>query len=320
VKTLARERREPVLEFQLLRRLAYGPRMVLAATLTAVGLGWQVYSVSFWPGGFFLLAAVLLGWVVGFDNRVDKRAFHHDVAWEPAPLDRLRKIRDLDRSSRRWDSSALDASNPFGFVMFLFAAMGIGVAALASGVAAGARVAPIVAGDGALLLLSQWFSGMRFRFRQPDLMIKVEHALAVMGVDPRGEPSVLLRMQGKDEARIPTDLKLAVRYEDAPPHFLGVQAQIVLNRVQGAAYPYFYAVVVSREGHGLLADAARVTLPQGVILETKTEDGVDVAVVRQYTTKTSGYHTKPATSRKILSAALDIADLHLRRTAAGSKA
>jgi hypothetical protein len=58
--------------------------------------------------------------------------------------------------------------------------------------------------------------------------------------------------------------------------------------------------------------ASGVVLEQyGIILETKTQKGVDVAIIRQHTTKTSGYHTKPATSTLILRMALRVTQRHL---------
>ena len=117
--------------------------------------------------------------------------------------------------------------------------------------------------------------------RQADLVIKAEHALAVMrtmraDVEKEGELRVQLRMGGKTDDRAPTDLKLSIQYPEAPAHFLGVQAQIVLNRVQGRPYPYFYAVVLAREGHGLFAAAKRVQLPGSVIREKKSQGDVEV--------------------------------------------
>jgi len=310
--TLRAEALEPALQFSLLKGLSYRRRLLIVALLAAAGLSLQVVFFSFWAGLPLLLAAVLCSWVVGFDNKLDKRRFHHDVAWETAPFDRVATIVRLDRAGRRWDFSLLDISNATGGVVFLVGLLGaIALAGLAFG-KAGKPAAMIVGGDFVLLILVQWFSGMRSRFRQPDLVVKAEHALAVMRtlreeVEREGELSVQLRMGGKSEERAPNDMKLSIRYPEAPAHFLGVQAQIVLNRVQGTPYPYFYAVVVTRQGHGLFAAARRVELPRGVILETKSEKDVDVAIIRQHTTKTSGYHTKPDVSGRILRTALEIA-------------
>jgi hypothetical protein len=303
---------EPTLQFSLFKGASYGRRLLIVGLLAAAGLMLQIVFFSFWAGAPFLVAAVIGSWVVGFDSQLDKRSFHHDIAWETAPFDRVATILRLDRAGRRWDFSLLDISNPMGCGIFLAGVAGAAVLVLYAATQASPAAAMIVGGDFGLLILAQWFSGMRSRFRQADLVIKAEHVVAVMRtmreeVEKEGEPRVQLRMGGKDAQRAPSDLKLSVHYPEAPAHFLGVQAQIVLNRVQGRPYPYFYAVVVTRQGHGLFAAAKSVELPDGVILETKSQKDVDVAIVRQRTTRTSGYHTKPNVSCRILRTALAIA-------------
>ncbi|MHC4816433.1 MAG: hypothetical protein ACYTF8_00035 [Planctomycetota bacterium] len=310
--TLRAEAQEPTLQFSLLKGVSYRRRLLVVTILAAVGLLLQVLFLSFWAGVPFLLAAVICSWVVGFDNRLDKRRLRHDVAWETAPFDRVETILRLDRAGRRWDFSLLDISNLTGCGIFLAALTGAALLAILAAAEAGLSAAMIVGGDLVLLILAQWFSGMRAGHRQADLVIKAEHDLAVMRtmraeVEKEGELRVQLRMGGKTDDRAPTDLKLSIHYPEAPAHFLGVQAQIVLNRVQGRPYPYFYAVVLAREGHGLFAAAKRVQLPGGVIREKKSQGDVEVSIIRQQTTKTSGYHTKPDVSCRILRTALEIA-------------
>ncbi|MHC4547788.1 MAG: hypothetical protein ACYTEZ_03340 [Planctomycetota bacterium] len=319
--TVRQEEREPALQFSLLRRMRYRTRLVVVGLFALAGLALQIAFLSFWAGFPCLLAAVICSWVAGFDNKLDKRSFHHDVAWETAPFDRLATIRKLDRAGRRWDTSALDVTNLLGGLIFGLLLVGALLLATAVSHYVSERAGIIVGGDAVLLLLSQWFSGMRARFRQADLMVKVDHVLEVMEplrreVEGHGELRVQLLMRGKDDQRVPGDLKLSVQVPEAPAHFLGVQAQIVLNRVQGTPYPYFYAVVLAREGHGLFEDVAKVALPRKVILETQSQKDVDVAILRQRTTRTSGYHTRAPVSRRILRTALEIAAVHLARTAA----
>lgn len=303
---------EPTLRFSLFKGASYRRRLLIVGLLAAAGLVLQIVFFSFWAGAPFLVAAVVGSWVVGLDSQLDKRSFHHDIAWETAPFDRVATILRLDRAGRRWDFSLLDISNPTGCGVFVALMAGAFALVLLAEAQAGRSAAMIVGGDFVLLILAQWFSGMRSRYRQADLVIKAEHVLAVMRtmreeVEREGELRAQLRMGGRDEKRAPSDLKISVHYPKAPAHFLGVQAQIVLNRVQGRPYPYFYAVVVTRLGHGLFAAARSVALPPGVILETKTQKDVDVAIVRQHTTRTSGYHTKPNVSCRILRTALAIA-------------
>jgi hypothetical protein len=58
-----------------------------------------------------------------------------------------------------------------------------------------------------------------------------------------------------------------------------------------------------------LRDAySRHTTGHGFTKEFKYEGEVEVMVLRQETTKTSGYHTKPAVANEILNEGLDLAE------------
>lgn len=308
---------DPVLQFVWFPGMSYGRRILLVSGLVVLGLFLQVLVYSAWVGAPLLLAALLLSWVVGLDNKVDRRGFHHDVAWETVPFDRVRTIQALDRKSKSWDWSLFDITSAGGCVMFFLAGGFLAFLVMGFLGSADRTIATIVGVDGGLLILAQWFNGMRFTFRQPDLMVKVDHVLKVERLaGGLGGDRVLqaqLQMQGRDELRIPTDLKLTVDFAEPPEGFLGVQAQVVLNRVQGTPYPYFYAVVLSREGNDLFEHAEGIALPEGVIRERRTQDGVDIVILRQATTKTSGYHTKPKVSAKILRLALETANRHLKQ-------
>lgn len=126
-----------------------------------------------------------------------------------------------------------------------------------------------------------------------------------------GELACQLLMVGRGAERHPRDVRLSLRFPEAPEGFHGVQTQVVLNRVQGKPYPYGYSVVLARRGLGLLAAARDVPLPSGLVRETKAEDDVEVVVLRQRTTKTSGYHTEPEVTARTVLAALETAERYL---------
>ena len=313
---LSDEIAEPVLEFRVGRNLDYRSRMRWTLGLAACGLMLQVAFLSVWPGLPFLLAAVALSWVVGFDTALDRRGFHPDAEWEPAPPSRLREILAQDRRTSDWDSSALDVTSGGGACLFVVLLVALG---LGSFVLAGMGLASlglILAVDGALLVLSQWFSGMRRVHRQPDLVLKARHLDEALGrvrgrLESAGELACQLRMVGKPEERHPTDVRLSLRFPQGPEGFHGLQTQVVLNRVQGKPYPYGYSVVVAKRGLGLLKLAEGHAPPMGLIKETKSEGEVDVVVIRQKTTKTSGYHTEPSTTAESMRSALELAERFL---------
>jgi hypothetical protein len=66
-------------------------------------------------------------------------------------------------------------------------------------------------------------------------------------------------------------------------------------------------VLVTKPGFGLRELGRQYHPSKNLILEFKTQSEVEVLVLRQQTTKTSGYHTKPATMRQILGEGMQLA-------------
>lgn len=305
------ESRDPILEFSTAKSMDYRKRMRVVRSLILVGFALQLAFLNVWLGLPFILAALLLSWVKGYDNRVDHR--HPDMSgrWENAEVSGIGEILRLDRRMQVWDASLTDLSCGRGAAMFFLtlASLVLIVVLLAT---RWPPLAWIVGVDSLLLVLPQWFSGMRGIQRRGDLVLKATHVSKVLqglnDTDLRGgELGLRLHMVGPDEERVPDNFKLAVAYPEGPEGFHGVQAQVVINRVQGKGHPYFYACLVARQGLGLLKAGRPASLPEDVICETETKDGVDVVIIRQHTTKTSGYHTKPEASLQILRTALETA-------------
>ncbi|MDJ0974030.1 MAG: hypothetical protein QNJ98_06185 [Planctomycetota bacterium] len=307
--TLAqRESEEHAIEFGAAKSMDYKHRLTIVMALVLIGFGLQVALLNAWVGVPFLLFALVLTWVRGFDAKLDHRRPRMNGAWEETDVGRIKDILDLDKKMRSWDSSLMDISSPGGAFMFLLA-LG-GVAAVWFMLREDTpNIATIVAVDGVLLIVPQWFNGMRFIQTRGDLVLKATHVAKVLdrvGTKDVGDADLKARMYmvGKDGERNPNNFKLTARWPDGPEGFYGLQAQVVVNRVQGTGYPYFYACLVAKEGLGLLERGVPKGLPPGVIVETETKDEVDVVIIRQKTSKTSGYHTKPPKSSMILRTAL----------------
>ncbi len=311
-----RETETPTIEFSAGKGMSYRRRLWGVMALVAVGFGVQVVWLNALLGLPFLVAALVLTWVRGFDSKLDRRGLKLDASWELVETDRIRDIYKLDRKMREWDSSLTDISSSVGAFMFLLVLAGI-IGAYIALHGDWPGIAGILAVDGALLLLPQWFNGMRFIQTRGDLVLKATHVSKVLdaigpGDTGKGELKARMHMSGPEEKRAPTNFKLVAAYPDGPEGFYGVQAQVVINRVQGTGYPYFYACIVGKEGLGVLKRAKPESLPSNVIMETETKDEVDVIIIRQRTSKTSGYHTKPPTSIAILKTALKAADRFAR--------
>ena len=88
---------------------------------------------------------------------------------------------------------------------------------------------------------------------------------------------------------------------------MGLQVQVVLNRVEGSDYPYLYCVLVARPSLGM-RDRLEYEPSKGIVTEAdrKEADNVDILVIRQETTETGGYHTDTAACRRIFLFALSL--------------
>ena len=109
--------------------------------------------------------------------------------------------------------------------------------------------------------------------------------------------------------QMPCGVKLQFRLPSLGPDFLGLQVQVNLNNVQGSDYPYLYCVLVARPELKMLERLSAPPIIEKIVVEAQRKDDVHVLVVRQETTKTSGYHTKPADCRTIFLYALDLCRL-----------
>lgn len=292
--------------FWLLPSLAYGTRLVVSFTLAVLGLVVQVATGTVLPGVLALAAGNLLLLVKGFDNRIDLAGFDPAVEWERVDIDRLRQLAVLDRKIRRWDRSALDISNPLGLVAFIGVVGGCSAVALAF-----PGDLRILAVDGLVLLVPHWLTGIRRILVKPKLLVRVQMIQDILDDAARRlarhHVQLLMLLRG-GAVRIPDDVKFKVDLADRHEDFLGLYGQVVINEVQGTSYPYFYVVLVAKHGFGMRESYERYRPPEKITKEFKIQDQVEVFVIRQHTTKESGYHTKPRAATRIFSEGLAVAE------------
>lgn len=288
--------------FWFARNMAYKPRMAIAFSLILLGTFLQWYSGGVFAGLIPLVAGNALLLVKGYDNRVEFKGFDPAEQWQQVEAGRLAELKALDRKIKRWDRSFMDITNSLGLVTFLvllFLLFLMYAKLAAPGRPSLLAVIPI---DMAILFLPHWFTGTRRILRMPGLLIKAELIDRVRQWAAREYPEVLvevLMLLKGTEKTLPTDIKIKFSPRNASGDFLGLYGQVVINNVQGKSYPYFYMVLVARPKLGLKALARDFDPPGGVVKEFKEQDGVEVLVIRQYTTKRSGYHTKPERVRQL---------------------
>ena len=295
-----------IVVFKVWPSLAYPTRLLAAFVLIGAGLTVQFFPALFVWGALLIAVGNLLTLVSGYDNRVDFGKFDPAAEWVPVERERLAELRGLDRRIRRWDMSVLDVTNPLGAVIFVLVTLAL--AAVAIFVSGLVRILVL---DAALLFLPHWLTGIRSVLRMPKLLVKVDllqGLFAALDSDLRRHRVRLLTLVGGAEVRIPEDVKFRVDPAGKPEAFLGLHGQVVLNEVQGRSYPYFYVVLVARRGYGLEEIHGTYRAPDGLTKEFERKDEVEVLVIRQTTTKTSGYHTDSAAAVRILREGLALAE------------
>ncbi len=295
-----------IVVFLVWKSLPYSGRMAASFALILAGVVAQLATASFWVGGALMFAGNLLLLVRGYHNRVEYRGWDPSAEWEPVGPDRLDRLVEMDRKVRAWDQSLLDVTNPLGGTLFVLIA---GMLAVFSAATEG--LLRFVFLDALVLLGPHWVTGVRRILRMPKLMVKAE---AMRGALAAARPALerckvdlMMQFEGSRK-KLPFDVKFRVMPKDAPEKFLGLYGQVVINEVQGTSYPYFYVVLVARRGFKLRHLFGRYDPPYDVTKEFKEQEGVEVLVVRQTTTRRSGYHTKPAKVDLLLAEGLRLMD------------
>ena len=295
-----------IVVFWALSSLDYRARLVASFALVASGCAIQGLTGSLMPGLVLLAAGNLLLLVKGYDNRVSASRFDPHREWQAVGMEKLDEIQALHKRMRRWDRSALDVTNPLGvFVLLLVAVPIVAAVGLKPG------VPRLLAIDAAVLLGPHWLTGTRSILVRPKLEVQIEATRLVLTSAQealaRHTVRLLMLLPGGD-GRIPEDVKFRVDLAGRDERFLGLYGQVVINEVQGTSYPYFYVVLVAKRGFGLGAVDRAYSPPKNVVTEFNTEREVEVLVIRQRTTKTSGYHTKPAAAEEMLRQGLRLAE------------
>jgi hypothetical protein len=295
-----------IVVFWVLPSLSYGVRLAASGALILAGLVMQGVLGSALAGVLLLAAGNVLVLVKGYDNRVDFEGFEADAHWERVDPGKLEELKNLHARMRRWDRSLIDVTNPWGLLAFVLVAGALGLWGVAT-----EGIWRILAIDAAVLLMPHWVTGIRSILVRPKLLVRIDAIDEVLdraALKLRDHQVTLLMLLGGAETPIPDDVKFKVDIKGRAEGFLGLYGQVVINEVQGSSYPYFYVVLVAKNGFGL-HQAFRAYRPSGEITkEFKWEKNVEVFVVRQHTTKTSGYHTKPDAAIRIFNEGFRIAE------------
>ena len=313
---LPEPQRRGEIKFKLAKFLPYNVRLALIAGFLVVGFAIQfiLREGDWWIGVPFLAVGTLLGLVQGYDNKLRSALQHKE--WNRVTRQQFERILELNKKAKSWDQTFLDITCVRGFLALLVIA---GIAFYVYRLLGNAglfSLADMWAVDAAVLVVPHWVVGVRSILTNAPLVIKIQNLLSVADtfatICQEGEEMQYMLELGETKGgKTPVDAKMVLAFHEKSPDFLGLQLQLAINNVQGTDYPYFYCVLVARPAFGLLEKSRSSQMPNlriaqlpEVTVETKRENDVDIAVLRQTTTRTSGYHTKPPAVRAIFLYAL----------------
>jgi hypothetical protein len=300
-----------IVVFHVWKSLKYKMRLIVSLSFIVLGFLMQFFAVGsvmegelIFLGFLTLFFGNLLLLVKGYNNKITLNSYSSDREWVKADEERLAEIVKINVQSKKWDINSLDITNPSGGVVFVFVLIAIIVYSVKMPTPV---VGIIIALNGLALFLPHWVTGVRSITTTPKLVSKIRLYQKLMN-SFRSELSendidFLLYVKGKEE-KLPLDVKMKIAFKNQPEDFLGMYAQIALNDVNGSQYPYFYVVLVAKKTGLLKNYKDKVLIPKGVIREYKEEGTSEILVIRQYTTSSSGYHTKQDTIVSIFESGL----------------
>lgn len=315
------------IHFVFAKSMAYGTRMTLIIMFLLSGFATQLLLLDRIPelavliGAALLFVASMFGIVKGYTNNPGNLGTKRE--WRAGDKEQLLKIIDVSAKSKSWDHSVIDITCGTGCLVGMTIAVIISLLVMGLFAAGNEWLAIAVGTDAAVLLFPSWVTGVRRILTNAPLTIKVQNLLHVYSVweaSKRDDEKMMVQMEvvKSEQGEMPTDAKLILQMPALGESFFGVQTQVVLNNVQGADFPYMYCVLVAKADIGMKgklgavqSDADRLLeaeskllgffskKPLGIHTEWMKDGGMDILVIRQATTKETGYHTDPVVEATI---------------------
>jgi len=302
---------QDAIKFLFFKKMSYTTRMLMYLGCILAGFLFQIITVSVLPGALLLIPASMMMLVKGLSAKPSPEG--RQSSWTKTDMERIRQIDQIKQNINKWDKDALDISNSLGCATFILVFVVISIICVVVATNISDRAAGIFIVDSIILIAPIWFNGMRIKGHQNVLYIKADIIIELEEYFERikksGEnfvPSMILT-KDKSGKEFPTDCRFNIVFDNAPEHFYGIQAQININSVNGTNYPYFYCVITAKRDFGLEQYTRRLAIPKGTTLEFSKDTDAEVIVIRQRTTKTSGYHTEMNMQKTILSFSMNLA-------------
>ncbi|MEO0136440.1 MAG: hypothetical protein ABIL86_02805 [candidate division WOR-3 bacterium] len=165
--------------------------------------------------------------------------------------------------------------------------------------------------DSSILFSGVLLSGRRSVWIPNNLDVKIPIIRRILkhpvfSKDPNIKIIPYLEIGTTEQGQFPNDTRILIKFLGAPPEFIGVQFQISINDVQGKKYPYCYCVIIARKSFGLFGKFKPLELAR-ITMETERSSDADVIIIRQTTTRNTGYYTDKSAQDYILNSSIAIA-------------
>jgi len=300
------EHRGSPVSFRLFPSMPDMARYILVALLMLAGFGMQTQIGFMIPGIICLTCASLLLMFKGIDKRIFQYTVSETNNWVKTEKKNIQEMIQIVKELNKWDKNIFEISNLPGCLFFLAVCAVLGLL-FASG------VNHFVVLDVLALFVPVFFSGMLKTDSRPAIMIKTENIVLVASYLRQKDQSydytyyTLLSPVKNKKKPAPRDIKLKINPSSQSEKFLGIYAQCTLNNVSGTFYPYVYFVIVYGRDTGLKAKIENIIgNSHNICREYSETSDAEVLIIRQTTTKTSGYQTKPKDILKLLDYTLKV--------------
>lgn len=286
-----------LVNYLLLPKVEFRLRGFVTLILFIAGIFIQWSSNNFFVGFPLVLLAGLLHIQKGVKL---KRPKGGKVVWRSGNEKELIKIEAQITRIKKWRGLNFNTKTAIAFPIFFILVFGspfLGKTA-------------IFIWDLALLFAPIFLTGTRSAWEPPELRTKTENMKKLIQSFPwqsYGGYSYNLEfgIMRKVDSSYPFDVRLKIKKKNQLDQLIGIQGQYSINRIKATEYPYFYIVIIGKKSFDLKARIGRVA---NWTTEFEHDQEAEVAVIRQHTTKTSGYHTPLSTQVAILKTGIEIFD------------
>jgi len=300
------------LVFHIFPRMENSLRLLIFMALFGGGLCLQLITGNFWLGAAMIAASSAIMLNKGVDSRLHIERYHHKTEWKPSSRLQIEEIIKMNKSLKRWDRSGFEVSSCLGGFVFLIVVV-IGFYFLIQGAETNNNNYIFMAGNFLILFVPQFMTGFKKIDNANRITIYAANCLKTADIVDTLDKSVkvsfltLLTENAKTKALFPKEVKMKMMLDNAPETFLGCYGQLSINKVGATDFPYFYTVLIFKPEFGLQNKFNNIQLRNTAMLkEFSTDQGVEVLVLRQVTTRTSGYSTNDKAVRGILAQTFEV--------------